>query len=147
MLIQGRLAYDKIEDELDLGKPGFKIGYTGFQVNPAERHLQVAVMPDREEYRPGEEVEVNLQVTNKDGKGQSAEVVVSVVDVGVLNLINYATPDPFDYFYRSRALGVLTSELRTSIVGQRNYSEKGERKPGDGLIWRHDETDRVAREI
>ncbi|MDY0094503.1 MAG: Ig-like domain-containing protein [Candidatus Vecturithrix sp.] len=133
MLIQGRLAYDKIEDELDLGKPGFKIGYTGFQVNPAERRLQVNVTPDREEYRPGEEVEVNLQVTNKDGKGQSAEVVVSVVDVGVLNLINYATPDPFDYFYRSRALGVLTSELRTSIVGQRNYSEKGERKPGDGL--------------
>lgn len=133
ILLQGRTAYDKIENELDLGKPGFKIGYTGFQVNPSERRLQVDVTPDREEYRPRDEVEVSLEVTNTDGVGQEAEVVVSVVDVGVLNLIDYATPDPFDYFYRPRPLGVLTSELRTSIVGQRNYSEKGERKPGDGL--------------
>lgn len=98
ILIQDRVAYDKIEDELDLGKPGFKIGYTGLKVNPAERRLQVDLSTDKEEYRPGNEVELQLQVTDKDGNGQEAEVIVSVVDVGVLNLISYATPDPFDYF-------------------------------------------------
>ena len=133
ILIQERVAYDKIEDELDLGKPGFKIGYTGLKVNPAERRLQVDLSTDKEEYRPGNEVELQLQVTDKDGNGQEAEVIVSVVDVGVLNLIGYATPDPFDYFYRMRPLSVLTSELRNSIVGQRNYSEKGERASGGGL--------------
>ncbi|MBN1548262.1 MAG: Ig-like domain-containing protein, partial [Syntrophaceae bacterium] len=133
ILIQERIAYDKIEGDLDLGKPGFKIGYTGIPVNPAERHLQVAITTDHEEYRPGTEVEVQLQVTDKDQQGREAEVVLSVVDVGVLNLINYTTPDPFEYFYRSRPLGVLTSELRNSIVGQRNYSQKGERQAGGGV--------------
>ncbi|MBD3324407.1 hypothetical protein GF339_07460, partial [candidate division KSB3 bacterium] len=133
ILLQGRTAYDKVEDDLDLGKPGFKIGYTGIQVNPAERRLQVAVTTEQEEYRPGDEVEVQLHVTDQDGQGQESEVVVSVVDVGVLNLIGYATPDPFDYFYRARPLSVLTSELRNSIVGQRNYSQKGERQAGGGL--------------
>ncbi|PIE33631.1 hypothetical protein CSA56_10980 [candidate division KSB3 bacterium] len=133
VLIQERIAYNKIKDELDLGKPSFKIGYAGIQVNPAERRLQVELSTDKEEYRPGNEVELQLQVTDKDGNGQEAEVIVSVVDVGVLNLIGYATPDPFDYFYRVRPLSVLTSELRNSIVGQRNYSEKGERASGGGL--------------
>ena len=133
ILIQGRIEYDKIEDELDLGKPGFKIGYTELKVNPAERQLHVTMTTDNEEYRPGDEVEVQLQVADFEDVGKEAEVVVSVVDVGVLNLIGYATPNPFSYFYRSRPLGVLTSELRNSIVGQRNYSEKGERKPGDGI--------------
>ncbi len=133
ILIQERIAYDNIEDELDLGKPGFKIGYTGLQVNPSERRLQVTLSTDQEEYRPGNNVELQLQVTDRDGKGQEAEVIVSVVDVGVLNLIGYNTPDPFDYFYRVRPLSVLTSELRNSIIGQRNYSEKGERAAGGGL--------------
>lgn len=133
ILIQGRIAYDKIEDDLDLGKPGFKIGYAGFRVNPSERRLSVELATGQEEYRPGSEVEVQLQVRDHTGQGREAEVVLSVVDVGVLNLIGYATPDPFDYFYRERPLAVLTSELRNSIVGQRNYSEKGERKAGGGL--------------
>jgi uncharacterized protein YfaS (alpha-2-macroglobulin family) len=133
ILIQERIAYDKIDGKLDLGKPGFKIGYTGIKVNPAERRLKVDITTDQEEYRPGTEVEVQLHVLDQKGQGQEAEVILSVVDVGVLNLIGYATPDPFDHFYRERPLAVLTSELRNSIVGQRNYSEKGERKPGDGL--------------
>ena len=133
MLMQPRVAYDKIEDELDLGKPGFKIGYAELPVNPAERRLSVTAATDKEEYRPGEEVEIQLDVKDASGAGQEAEVVVSVVDVGVLNLIGYKTPDAFDYFYRSRPLGVLTSELRSDIVGQRNYSEKGERQGGGGL--------------
>lgn len=133
ILIQERVAYDKIEGELDLGKPGYKVGYTGLKVNPAERHIKVNLSTNQEEYRPGNEVEVQLQVVDQQGQGQEAEVVLSVVDVGVLNLIGYATPDPFDYFYRERPLAVLTSELRNSIVGQRNYSEKGERASGGGV--------------
>jgi uncharacterized protein YfaS (alpha-2-macroglobulin family) len=133
ILIQERITYDKIEGELDLGKPGFKIGYTGIKVNPAERRLKVNVATDKEEYRPGTEVEVQLHVLDQNGQGQEAEVILSVVDVGVLNLIGYATPDPFNYFYRTRPLAVLTSELRNSIVGQRNYSEKGERAAGGGV--------------
>jgi len=133
ILIQERIAYDNIEGELDLGKPGFKMGYTGIKVNPAERRLKVNITTDQEEYRPGTEVEVQLQVLDQNGQGQEAEVILSVVDVGVLNLIGYATPNPFDHFYRTRPLAVLTSELRNSIIGQRNYSEKGERKAGGGL--------------
>ena len=38
--------------------------------------------------------------------GQSVRVLVSAVDVGILNLTNFETPDPFDRFFGQRGYGV-----------------------------------------
>jgi len=57
---------------------------------------------------------------------------LAVVDVGVLNLIGYTTPDPFTNFYGQKPLCVDTAESRINVVGQRAFGEKGENAGGGG---------------
>lgn len=136
MLYHGR---DKIkisdDNEDDLGKPSFKIGYMNLPVDPGTKHLDITVEPDKNEYRPNDQVTVKLKVKDTDKKGVPAEVNVAVVDAGILNLINYQTPNSFPYFYGPRSLSVETAETRLHILGQRNYGEKGENRGGGGGMF------------
>ncbi|MFO7651357.1 MAG: alpha-2-macroglobulin family protein, partial [bacterium] len=114
--------------------PGIKIGYVELPVDPESKRLDVRVAADRPEYRPRGRVKLDLTVKDKSGAGRRAEVTVAVVDLGVLKLTGYATPDPFGLFYARRPLSVATAESRLHVIGQRNYGEKGEAQAGDGLV-------------
>lgn len=135
MLLRGRvpgLKWDE-EKQTDLGKPQFKIGYVNLTVDAKEKHLAVRSSADKASYRPRDNVTVDFQVKNYLGQAvANAEVALFVVDVGVLNLIDFQTPDPFDYFYGPRSLSVKTVESRLNIIGQRSYGEKGEDRGGGG---------------
>ena len=132
LLIQGRTEEAKVTENEDLGKPSFKIGYASLNVDPSEKRLEVDISKDKETYKPKDKVTVHLKV--KGWKNSAAKVCLSlaVVDVGVLNLIGYQTPDPFSSFYQKKPLSVQTSETRLHLVGQREYGEKGEDVGGGG---------------
>ena len=136
-IIRGRvegLTWNE-EKETDLGKPQFKIGYANLKVDAKEKHLEVSVWSEKQEYRPGDSVTVSFIVNNYMGEPvESAELALFVVDLGVLNLIDYKTPNPFDYFYGMRPLSVRTVESRLHIIGERNYGEKGEERGGGGGV-------------
>ncbi|OGY78797.1 MAG: hypothetical protein A3B74_03350 [Candidatus Kerfeldbacteria bacterium RIFCSPHIGHO2_02_FULL_42_14] len=51
-----------------------------------ERRLNIEVKKDKDRYRPGDKVNVNIQVTDKDGNPQQAEVNVSGIDEAVFSL-------------------------------------------------------------
>lgn len=135
-LLRGRvkeLSWDE-EKEEDLGKPQFKIGYVNLKVDTKEKHLKVKTWSDKTDYRPRDSVTVYCEVKNyKDQAVANSEVALFVVDLGVLNIINFQTPDPFPYFYGSRYLSVKTIESRLNILGERDYGEKGEERGGGGL--------------
>jgi hypothetical protein len=133
ILLQGRVeAPAGKTNESDVGRPSFKIGYTSLSVSPKEKQLTVAVKTDRKEYRPGDSVHVTVHVKNLAGNGVRSEIALSVADLGVLNLIAYRLPNPFDEFYRQRGIGVVTTETRIHLVKQRDYGEKGEDEGGGG---------------
>jgi uncharacterized protein YfaS (alpha-2-macroglobulin family) len=136
-LLRGRardLSWDE-EKEQDLGKPQFKIGYLNLTVNAAEKKLQVSVQSDQRQYQPRDTV--GLSVSVKDNRGKpvtGSDVALFVVDLGVLNLIDFRTPDPFAHFYGTRPLSVRTMESRVNILGERDYGEKGEERGGGGTL-------------
>ncbi|MCL5036500.1 MAG: Ig-like domain-containing protein [Chloroflexi bacterium] len=135
VLLNGRTPAPKFNDiGEDLGKPTFKIGYVELPVTPDDKRLKVSVKSDKETYRPGGTVVVDIDVRDAGGKGVPAEVTLIAADVGVLSLIDFKTPDFFDSFYGERPLSVLTSESLLHIIGQRNYSQKGENTGGGGGI-------------
>lgn len=131
MLIKGRLGVNMFnEDKQDIGKPAFKIGYIGLPVSPAEKKLTVTIKPSGDTFKPGGDVSADIEVKDNEGKGVASEVSLAVVDEGVLNLIGYNIPDPFDVFYGPRPLSVSTSETRHHIIGQRIYGDKGDEGGG-----------------
>lgn len=133
VLVKGRTAQNEFSEQGDdLGKPGIKVGYVELPVLPDLKRLRISVAPDRAEYRPGGRVKLELAVKDAAGQGRRAEVTVAVVDLGVLKLTGFATPDPFGVFYSRRPLSVATAESRLHVIGQRNYGEKGEAQAGDG---------------
>lgn len=133
ILLQGRVSDSKFSDTGDdLGKPSFKIGYFNMPVIPDNKRLKVMVNTDKDKYAPRDEVTVNLHMENQNGQGVKGEICLSVVDLGVLNLTGFKTPDYFDTFYSTRGINVITSETRKYIIDQRNYGQKGGNPGGDG---------------
>ncbi len=134
ILLQGRKGFDKFDEQgEDIGKPSFKIGYTNLLVDPQTKHLDISITTDKQEYRPKDSVSVKIKVKDAKGSGVKSEIVLAVVDVGVLSLIAFQTPDPFPIFYGSRPLSVQSAESRLHIIGQRSYGEKGENRGGGGV--------------
>ena len=70
----------------------------------------------------------------KEGQAIETEIMLSVVDLGVLNLIGYRTPNWFNTFYGARPLSVASADTRIHLIGQRNYGEKGDIPGGDGIF-------------
>ncbi|MBQ6073624.1 MAG: alpha-2-macroglobulin [Bacteroidales bacterium] len=61
------------------------------------------------------EKEVSFTVKEEDGRPMS--YVVALVDEGLLSLTRFKTPDPWNSFYATEALGVRTWDLYDLIIG------------------------------
>ena len=137
LLVQGRTYPEALDKKEDLGKPSFKIGYVKLNVDSSERRLSIETTPDKDHYKPGENVTIRLKVKNWKKAGIKASLSIAVVDLGVLSLIGFQTPDPFTSFNQQKPLSVQSSEIRQHLVGQRVYGEKGDDEGGGaGSIMR-----------
>ncbi len=126
LLVQGRTSPKTEDNSQDLGKPSFKIGYVELNVDPSERRLAIDILKLKDTYKPGEEVTLDLMVKDWKENGTKASLALAVVDLGVLNLIGFETPDPFSLFYRHKSLAVHTSDSRPFVLEQLSFGEKGE---------------------
>ena len=131
LILKERTGLKWDEDGKDIGKPEFYSGYKEIKIDASEKELQVKVTPDKKSYEPGGTVNLELQVTGKDGSPAAAEVCLSIVDKGVLNLVGYQLPNPFDFFWSNRPLDVKTVSTLNDVLGRREFKEKGE-DPGGG---------------
>jgi hypothetical protein len=100
----------------DIGAPSFRFGYAPIPINPEARRLKLAMKANKTEFRPGEAIEVDVDVKDRSGKAARAEVTLYAVDEGVLSLIGYKTPDPIPVFGAPRALKVATIEAREVLA-------------------------------
>ena len=132
ILLKGRVSQQGISEEENIDKSSFKIGYIELSVDPAQKRLDIEVIPDKKEYSPQDKVTIAIKVRNAAGEAVSSEVSVAVVDMGVLNLIGYKTPDAFDAFYSRRPLSVKTSETRFYMIEEIDLSAKGISPAGGG---------------
>lgn len=131
-LVRGRAAQPEYDKEgLDLAKPQGKTGYARLTVSQASREVQTRVETDRAAYQPGENVNVTIHTSNR-GKPVAADVIVSVVDEGILSLTGYKLPNLLGIFYAPASLNVSTADNRLFLIGQRNFGEKGENRGGGG---------------
>ncbi|HEX4418274.1 MAG TPA: MG2 domain-containing protein, partial [Kofleriaceae bacterium] len=89
----------------DANRPAFKMGIVELDVASAHKQLDVAIALDRDHVRPGERVSGKITVRHA-GAPVAAEVSLSAADEGILQLIDYQTPNPMKTFYAPYGLAV-----------------------------------------
>ena len=94
--------------------PGRAIGVAWFAIDKAAHTLGVSMdLPDR--IRPETTLRVPIKLAGLT-PGDEARVVVSAVDVGILNLTNYKAPAPEDYFLGQRKLSAEVRDLYGQLI-------------------------------
>ncbi|QQR68592.1 MAG: alpha-2-macroglobulin family protein [Alphaproteobacteria bacterium] len=92
--------------------PGRAIGLAWVGVDPALRTLNIS-LGALAEVTPRQSVDVPITVTGAD---QEAYVTLAAVDEGVLQLTDFVTPSPDDYYYGKRRLGVDLRDLYGHLI-------------------------------
>ena len=110
--------------EPDLDKPKGLFGLASLYVDQASRHYQIEIESSKGAYRPAEEAEVTLKVSQNGKPVPGVELTFMAVDRGVVDLIDYHVPDPLAYFYNPRnfPLGVLGADSRSLLIDPVTYS-------------------------
>ena len=101
-------------DEAEKRMPGRAIGVQWFSVDRAAHTIGVALdLPQL--IRPETTLRVPIKLAGL-APNEEARVVVSAVDVGILNLTNYKVPAPDDYYLGQRKLSAEIRDLYGQLI-------------------------------
>lgn len=133
VLLQGRTS-EKVEGNLDLGKPSFKIGYAAIDVVDPLKKLKIKIDIAQKEYRPGDTVEAKIKVKDINGDTGNNELLIAVVDQAILQLVsNYQDNyELYSIFYRSPGLDIRNFQTLNALLGRSVYGKKGGTAGGGG---------------
>jgi alpha-2-macroglobulin len=94
--------------------PGRALGLAWFSIDADSHKIGVSLgVPNK--VRPRGRLDVPITLTGL-AAGEEAYVTVAAVDVGILNLTHYDTPDPGDYFYGQRQLGTEIRDIYGLLI-------------------------------
>ncbi len=109
--------------------PARSLGLSYAKIAPGDRQLTVSIdAPDTAAPRGPLDVTVNV-----DGlaDGQTGYVTLAAVDVGVLNITGFQSPDPSGHYFGQRRLGVEIRDLYGRLIDGMNGAEGQVRSGGD----------------
>jgi uncharacterized protein YfaS (alpha-2-macroglobulin family) len=105
-LTRGRISPEEAGaapgDPDDLGRPMYAGGTLSLPIARTEHTLNVVVTPDKPAIEPGGQLDLTVRTTDATGAARAAELVIAVVDEGVLALQNYALPNPLEAIFTDR---------------------------------------------
>ncbi|MDM8348516.1 alpha-2-macroglobulin [Pseudomonas sp. sp1636] len=85
--------------------PKRAVGLLHLPLQRAPRKLALSLHAP-EQMRPNQPLRVKIQARNADGSvPEQVQVLVAAVDAGILNITDYATPDPFAALFGRKAYG------------------------------------------
>ena len=89
--------------------PEMKYGEVYYTVGTKEKELTIAITPSKKSYLPGEDVRLDVLVTDAKGNPVQAELSLSVVDMSVLALVGNPKKHPVTFFYNGEPLTIRTA--------------------------------------
>lgn len=108
--------------------PNRSVGLLHLPLNRDDRTLSVAIeAPELVE----PETTVNAKLSLPNAAGKQAFVTLAAVDVGILNITNYQSPDPIKYFFQPRRYGVASLDLYSRVIEGKEGAKARLRYGGD----------------
>ncbi len=109
--------------------PSRALGLSYAKVDPGEKQLTVSIdAPD--EAAPREALTTSVKV---DGvrPGETAYVTLAAVDIGILNLTGFESPDPSEHYFGQRRLGIEVRDIYGRLIDGMSGSMGALRSGGD----------------
>lgn len=109
--------------------PARALGLTHAAVDPGDMKLNVAFDVPKES-APRGPLTAKVQIDNV-APGEQAYVTVAAIDLGILNLTAFDTPDPAGYYFGQRRLGVEIRDIYGRLIDGMNGAVGTIRSGGD----------------
>ena len=110
--------------------PGRALGVAWFSIDAAAHKLDVAIDAPAK-IAPRQPITLPIRLAGL-APGEEAEVTVAAVDIGILNLTQYRTPDPSGFYFGQRQLGVEVRDLYGLLIDGMQGVRGAIRSGGDG---------------
>ncbi|WP_096784239.1 alpha-2-macroglobulin family protein [Rhodobacter sp. CZR27] len=110
--------------------PARAMGLAHAAIDPGTKQL-AARIETAAEAAPRGPMEVAVKVEGL-APGETAFATLAAVDVGILNLTGFETPDPEDHYFGQRKLGVGIRDLYGRLIDGMNGAQGSVRSGGDG---------------
>jgi len=110
--------------------PARALGLAFADVEPGDRKLDVSFDVPKETL-PRQSFTAKVKLANVK-PGETAYVAVAAVDLGILNLTRYQTPDPDGWYFGQRQLGVAFRDLYGMLIDPTQGNPGALRSGGDG---------------
>ena len=123
------------DNQVDLGKPAFRMGYVKVPVTDPHKEIVVQVEPLQETYKPRDRVKVRMKAAARYPSGaEPIELAVAVLDEAVFDLLAQGRDyfDPYKGFYTVDGLDLENYSLLMRLVGRQKFEKKGASTGGGG---------------
>jgi len=123
------------DNQVDLGKPAFRMGYVKVPVTDPHKEIVVQVEPQRDTYKPRDRVKVEIKAAPRHpADGEPIELAVAVLDEAVFDLLVQGRDyfDPYKGFYTVDGLDLENYSLLMGLVGRQKFEKKGANTGGGG---------------
>ena len=110
--------------------PARALGLAWVPVDPADRRIDVQ-LDTEDQIRPRGALTIPVTLANLK-KGEDAYVTVAAVDIGILNLTQFKTPDPDGWYFSQRRLGMEIRDLYGLLIDRMQGVPGRLRSGGDG---------------
>ena len=113
--------------------PGRAIGVSWLALNKAPRTLQLSIKSPAD-VKPRQTINVPVSIENAL-PGEQVFVTLAAVDQGILQLTDYATPDPVDFYLGKRRLGIEVKDIYGQLI--KADGRQGRLKVGGDMAGRN----------
>ncbi len=121
-------------DAAEKRMPARALGLAYADVDPGDRRLETSIEAPRETL-PRQPFTASVKLANVQ-PGETAYVAVAAVDLGILNLTRFQTPDPDGWYFGQRQLGVAFRDLYGMLIDPTQGTPGALRVGGDGFASR-----------
>lgn len=123
------VAFVRALDSKEIFTSPLSYGVVPFTANREKRQLKIDLNAPATA-KPGEPLHISFQ-TDRPGK-----IAIFAVDEGILQVTDYQTPDPLEYYFRKCALRVNTAQIVDLIIPEFSLLRSVSAFGGDGSIQR-----------
>ncbi|MEW5755343.1 MAG: alpha-2-macroglobulin [Pseudomonadota bacterium] len=115
--------------------PNRAVGLLHFPLDREGRKLEVSILPEADKVLPETTMKTRVKVAGAQS-GAKVMVTLAAVDVGVLNITDFVTPDAHRWFFEPRRYGIDSRDMYGAVIDSLEGGMASQRFGGDADLSR-----------